>query len=105
MLNEEQWQGLVTQYARLHGWQVFHHLDSRGTEAGWPDLVLIRPPELVIVELKSERGKVTAAQQSTIDALGVCGIETGVWRPGNEAEVFARLGAKQAALRTTESAA
>lgn len=97
-LNEKEWQGLVVQFARLHGWAVMHHLDSRGTEAGWPDLVLIRPPELLIVELKSERGKVSTAQQSWLDALGACGIETGIWRPRDEKSVFARLGASRAAL-------
>lgn len=79
--NEKEWQELVTGFAKLHGWQVFHHLDSRGTEAGWPDLVLIRPPELLIVELKSERGKVTSAQEATLAALGACGVETALWRP------------------------
>lgn len=98
-LTEREWQGLIVQFARLHGWAVMHHLDSRGTEAGWPDLVLIRPPELLIVELKSERGKVSAAQQNWLDALSACGVETGVWRPSDERSVFARLGAKQGALR------
>lgn len=91
-LTEAEWQALVVQYARLHGWQVFHHLDSRGTEPGWPDLVLIRPPDLVVAELKSERGKLTPSQEKTIAALTECGIEAHVWRPRHEAEVFARLG-------------
>jgi hypothetical protein len=104
MLNEAQWQELVVQFATLHGWATMHQLHSRGTEAGWPDLVLIRPPELLIVELKSERGKVSAAQQRWLADLAACGVETALWRPSDEAEVFARLGRTQRPLRAVEEA-
>lgn len=103
--NEKEWQATVVEVARLHGWATMHQLDSRGTEAGWPDLVLLRPPELLIVELKSERGKVTQAQERWLADLSACGVETSVWRPSNFDAVCTRLarrgreGAKERPLR------
>ena len=103
MLTEADWQALIVQFATLHGWLTMHQLHSKGTTAGWPDLVMLRPPELIVVELKSERGKVSAAQQSWLAGLAACGVETYVWRPHDEAEAFARLAATQAALRAVEA--
>jgi hypothetical protein len=38
----------------------------------------------VLVELKSEKGKVTPAQQHWLDLLGACpGLEVHVWRPSD----------------------
>jgi glycine/D-amino acid oxidase-like deaminating enzyme len=99
LLTEADWQELVVQYARLQGWWAFHPYDSRKSQAGWPDLVLLRPPELVIVELKSQRGKVTQEQERVLAMLAECGVEAHLWRPADESEVFARLGPRKAALR------
>lgn len=90
-LTEAQWQELVVEFARLHGWWAFHPYDSRRSAAGWPDLVLLRPPELVIVELKAENGRVSPDQARVLDGLRACGIEAPVWRPSDENYVFARL--------------
>ena len=50
--------------------------------AGFPDLILVRPPRLVVAELKSVRGPVTARQQLWLDDVAaVPGIEVHVWRP------------------------
>jgi hypothetical protein len=74
----------VLELARLRGWADYHALDSRGSEPGWPDLALCRPPRVVFAELKSETGRVSAAQRRWLDLLGQCpGIETHVWRPGD----------------------
>jgi glycine/D-amino acid oxidase-like deaminating enzyme len=99
LLTEADWQELVVQYARLQGWWCFHPYDSRKSQAGWPDLVLMRPPELVIVELKSQRGKVTQEQERVLAMLDECGVEAHLWRPADEAAVFDRLGPRKAALR------
>lgn len=90
-LTEAQWQELVVEFAKLHGWWPFHVFDSRRSAAGWPDLVLLRPPELVIVELKAEKGRVSPDQARVLDGLRACGIEAAVWRPSDEKEAFARL--------------
>jgi hypothetical protein len=74
----------VTELAHLYGWAVYHPLDSRGSEPGWPDLALVRPPRLVLAELKSQRGRVSQAQRRWLDLLGACpGVEVHLWRPGD----------------------
>jgi hypothetical protein len=93
-LTERQWQELIVDMARLHGWWVHHHYDARHSTPGWPDLVLMRPPELVFVELKTNRGRVTTEQRDVLAGLAACGVETAVWRPADEVAVFARLSSR-----------
>lgn len=92
LLSEADWQELVVQFARIRGWTVYHPYDSRKSAPGWPDLVLMRPPELIFAELKTMRGRVTQAQEQILDLLRACGQEAYLWRPIDEPEVFARLG-------------
>lgn len=90
-VTEKDWQTFVVQLAQLSGWSVYHTFFSNRSASGWPDLVLMRPPELVIAELKSESGKVTVSQQAYIEGLTACGIETHVWRPSDQQAVIDRL--------------
>ena len=41
-LREKQVQSAILDVARLLGWRVYHTFDSRKSEAGFPDLVLVR---------------------------------------------------------------
>lgn len=90
-VSERDWQGLVATYAQFQRWAIYHTFDSRASVPGWPDLVLCRPPELIVVELKKDTGKVTAAQQGWLDNLAASGVEVHVWRPADWAEVEQRL--------------
>jgi len=92
-LTEKEWQSLVVAYARLQGWWTFHPFDSRKSAPGWPDLVLLRPPEVLFAELKTDspRSKVSGTQAEVLDALRACGLEAVVWRPSDETAAFARL--------------
>lgn len=54
---------------------------AMGTDAGWPDLVLCKPPKLIYAELKSETGRLTPQQRVWLTMLGECGQEWYVWRP------------------------
>lgn len=94
LMSERAWQDVVVDLARLCGWLPFHVLRSKGMEAGWPDLVLIRPPDIVFAELKRERGKVTAAQARVLDMLERCGLEVHVWRPSDFPAVHDRLASR-----------
>jgi hypothetical protein len=52
--------------------------------AGWPDLVLVRPPRLIFAELKSESGQVRANQTEWLDVLRLLpAAETYLWRPSD----------------------
>lgn len=91
-MNENDWQGEVLTLARFGGWTLrYHTFDSRHSAAGFPDLVLVRVPELLIVELKTDKGKVTDDQQTWLEALAACGLETHVWRPRDRPVVDQRL--------------
>lgn len=70
----------VMKLARLKGWLAYHTHDSRHSPSGFPDLVLVRDGQIVFVELKTKKGKVSPAQSQWIDALRKC-AETYVWRP------------------------
>ncbi len=80
--SEKQFQAAVVQAARLLGWMCFHPFDSRRSESGFPDLVLVRE-RVVFAELKTEKGRASPAQWKWIDALIGAGQETHVWRPSN----------------------
>lgn len=84
---EAGFQATVVQLAELHGWRLYHTHDSRRSNPGFPDLVLVRDGVLIFAELKSETGRVSPAQTEWLAALehvereapGV--VSTHVWRP------------------------
>lgn len=87
-VTEREWGRTVTEAAKVCGWAVYHTWLSVRSEPGWPDLVLVRPPRLVVAELKREKGKLTERQGYWLDLLRACpGIEAYVWRPSDWDEV------------------
>jgi VRR-NUC domain-containing protein len=71
---------------------VFHPFDSRRSMPGFPDIVMVRPPSVLFVETKTDRGRMTPAQQVWMQALQQCpGIETYVWRPDDWDGIVSRL--------------
>lgn len=87
---EAEWQATLIAAARAAGWWVMHHHDSRGTEPGWPDLTCIRGKELVYIECKSERGRLTGPQMIVLGMLAETGTEVIVARP-SDVDVIDRL--------------
>lgn len=92
-MTEAQLQDAVIDAARLLGWRISHFRPAR-TEHGWrtpvqghvgfPDLVLLRPPRLLFVELKATRGTPNHDQAVWLNSLDtVPGVETFVWRPAD----------------------
>lgn len=61
----------------------FHHLDSRGTTAGWVDDVILGPRGVLFRELKTQRGRITGAQLVVQGLLRAAGLDVGVWRPSD----------------------
>lgn len=89
--NEREWQRYVVQLARSRRWTVFHVPDSRRTTPGWPDLAMFRVPDFMLVELKTNNGRMSKQQQATVEALALCGVEVHVWRPQDDTAVRQRL--------------
>lgn len=66
-MTEAAWQQNVVRLAGYYGWRTYHTRDSRGSDPGFPDLVLIRGPELLFAELKPDRPSRTRAARALID--------------------------------------
>lgn len=89
---EAQWQATVVEMARHYGYRVYHTFDSRRSTAGYPDLTIVGTspkgrPRCIFAELKSERGKLSAAQEEWLDLLKQSGQEVYVWRPSQWDEI------------------
>lgn len=70
------------------GWLRYHTYDSRRSRAGFPDLVLVRPPRLLFIELKTARGKTSEDQREWAKVLKLIpGVEYYLWRPADEAYI------------------
>jgi hypothetical protein len=82
-LSEAQFQEQLLDLLRMTGWRVHHETDSRRTEGGLPDLVCVRPPRLVVLELKSASGVLTEPQRAWLADCASCGIEAAVAGPGD----------------------
>lgn len=92
--SEAAFQKHVIDMAHAHGWWVYTNPDSRRSAAGWPDLVLIREPECLFVELKKEKGRVSEAQQTILNKLALCNMETHIWYPRHLDQIHERLSNK-----------
>ena len=60
---------------------TYHTYDSRRSQAGYPDLTLVRRDRVIMAELKTEHGGVTVDQQRWVTALAATPIEVRIWRP------------------------
>ena len=75
------------------GWMAYHTYDSRRSTAGFPDLVLVKPPVVIFAELKTEKGTPSTAQDEWLEKLGLCTeLSVHLWRPSNWDEIEERLG-------------
>lgn len=118
-MSEAAFQEQVIHIAKLYGWLHFHTFDSRRSEPGFPDLVLVRSPELIFAELKAERGRLSADQvkwiahltdlagevENVLAAATAAGtnsslaINTYVWYPGDFDDIVSRLSRGRARTR------
>ena len=96
LVTEKQLQGLVIEAALIAGWLAFHAYDSRRSQPGFPDLVLVRGSEALFVELKSAHGRLSVDQREWIEALaGVEHVEAMVVRPDGADDLVERLTRKR----------
>jgi len=82
----------VIECARAFGWLVHHDRPALTRSGRWvtalqghpgfPDLVLVRPPRVLFVELKAQNGEPSEAQLHWLEQLAQCTTpEAHVWRP------------------------
>lgn len=83
-MTEKQFQTEIVQVARQSGFTLAYHThDSRRSERGFPDLVLVHPGLrwVLFVEVKTEKGKLAPDQVRWRDALIATGQRWYCWRP------------------------
>jgi hypothetical protein len=92
----------VMGYARMRGWHAWHDRATNAPRrcrecgtyrrlprnaAGFPDLVLVRRPDIIIAELKAEGEKPTTQQTGWLNEFAACGVRAFVWRPSDWDEI------------------
>ncbi|OGO06598.1 MAG: hypothetical protein A2Y92_04020, partial [Chloroflexi bacterium RBG_13_57_8] len=89
MTEAELQQSIIDAAAKL-GYGHYHTHDSRRSDYGWPDLVLIHEGKrrVLFIEVKSSGGRVTPAQVVRLDALARCGQEVYIVRPEEYEEII-----------------
>ncbi len=89
-VTEQAFQAQVERYARLCAWTPYHTYNSQRSAPGFPDLVLIRVGadgvgQLVVAELKTVSGKVSAAQEHWLWLFGaVPGVTVKLWHADDD---------------------
>lgn len=60
-----------------------HEHDSRKSQGGWPDDVLVGPGGILFRECKREGEEPRPDQVVVLDLLAAAGADVGVWRPSD----------------------
>jgi hypothetical protein len=85
-ISEERFQQQVIELAQYHQYDIaYHNPDSRRSQAGFPDLVLISSSRRLALfrELKTDTGRVRPKQQEVLQAMVSAGLDADVWRPSD----------------------
>jgi hypothetical protein len=91
-LDEAAFQARVVAEAKRCGWEgVYHTYDSRRSEEGFPDNVMIRGAVLLVAELKTETGRTTPAQERWLNLFRAVGARVFLWRPSDWFEIKKEL--------------
>lgn len=100
MVNEDQFQRRILDYCAFKQLKVYHVARSdigRVTSSGFPDLVIVGD-RIIFVELKSDKGRLSAAQAGWANAISAAGGDHYLWRPSDwdtAQETINRLGRAQ----------
>lgn len=80
-MSESELMQLVRDAAGRLGLLVYHTRDSRGSDPGFPDLVIAGPGGFVFRELKSADGRHSRVQLHWQHVLTAAGADIQTWRP------------------------
>ena len=100
-MTEKQFQQRILDLSWRCGWGLsYHPYDSRRSEPGFPDLVLISVERgrCIFVEVKKEKGKLAPEQMRWRDALIATGQRWYCWYPHDWDEVVAVLSGEGEAM-------
>lgn len=110
MMLESEFQDSVIDIAKWTKWGIHHDRPGQNRagrwstaivgDVGFPDLVLVRPPRLVVAELKTDRGSLTEAQKLWLLGFAGCDAEVYVWRPADLEAIAEILNPAQATRPT-----
>lgn len=102
VMNEKELTRSIISVARDAGWLVSHAYNSRKSEPGLPDLIMVKPPRVIFAEIKTEKGRLSTGrmnkantrwlpgQDDWLEALSHCiGVEYYLWRPGDVENAYA----------------
>ena len=78
---ERDFQAAVCELAKTLGCLVYHTHDSRRSEPGFPDLVIVGKRRVMFRELKTQSGRLSPAQEAWLYRLQTAGADADVWRP------------------------
>ena len=74
------------------GWYAYHTYDSRRSKAGFPDVVLMKPPRMILIELKGPRGHASSDQKMVMQLARECThIHAGFVWPAGLSDLLAGL--------------
>ncbi len=89
--SEKEFGTYIEDLLRRFGFEFDHVYEqaryARRSTVGRPDYFAIKPPRFLVIELKSETGKVTLEQKWWLDRCSAIEvIETYLWRPADREE-------------------
>ncbi len=92
LISEKEFMAAVVQEARRFGWLVYHTHDSRRSEPGFPDLVLVHPGwgRIVFAELKV-KARLTSHQEQWLRSIRQAGGLACLWRPEDLEAIYLYL--------------
>ena len=86
--SEADFQWWLRKRALEFGWLYHHNYDSRRSDPGFPDTVMVRGDRIIFAELKAPKGKLSDPQTTWLEALGDVDVESYVWRYDNVDEIL-----------------
>lgn len=87
---EAQFQADILDAVRKFGLHAYHTHDSRRSQKGFPDLVIVGATDVLFRELKTMTGTVTPEQKYWLTMLRLAGADARVWRPDEWPDVITR---------------
>jgi len=86
--SEKEFRQQVLDLMKLFRWKAYFTWGSIHSPAGFPDICAVRLSRILIIELKSETGKVTEEQAAWLKAFELTGkVEVYIWRPLDRDEI------------------